>query len=469
MRLRLVSGSNESRRSDPPPRRPAPAVLATTLWLVLAATLVVPTFARATGWVYVNNLEGLGSGTVSQFAIGTGGLLSPLSPPTVPTGMQPSNVVVTPNDRSVYVTNPSCFRNLCGPGTISEYTINRLSGALTPKSTPTVGTGLDPGGLAVTPDGRYAYVANAADSTISRYVIDPLSGALRPTASGTVTDPSPVGLAVTPDGRSLYATNYGLAAGTTVSQYRIDPGSGALSPKTPAIVATGAGPRSIAVTADGRSAYVVSASSNTVSQYKISPASGALSPMHPASVRAGSVPDALAVAPNDKSVYVTNELDYTVSQYAIDPVSGALSPMTPATVPTGISPAGVAVSPDGRNAYVTNAASGSISQYGVDPSTGALSPKTPTAIPTANPIAIAVTPPRVPSREEQCRHRGWRHFPQFQNQAQCTEFVQRKARNSCLAQRARIGIAAFDERYGVGKQRRHALGRCVRAKSGSFA
>src|SRR5690348_17039687 len=52
--------------------------------------------------VYVTNA---GDGTVSQYAIGAGGALSPLSPATVGSGSGPIGIAVTPNGRSVYVVN----------------------------------------------------------------------------------------------------------------------------------------------------------------------------------------------------------------------------------------------------------------------------------------------------------------------------------------------------------------------------
>jgi hypothetical protein len=53
----------------------------------------------------------------------------------------------------------------------------------------------------------------------------------------------------------------------------------------------------------------------------------------------------VAVSPDGRSAYVVNDLDGTVSQYTIDPATGALSPKSPPTVPTdGFNPAGIAVS-----------------------------------------------------------------------------------------------------------------------------
>ncbi len=197
-------------------------------------------------------------------------------------------------------------------------------------------------------------------------------------------------MAVTPNGKSAYVAN---SADNTVSQYSIDPTTGVLSPKSPATVATGSLPNSLAVTPDGKSAYVVNESGNTVSQYSINPSTGQLTPMSPATVATGSLPQAVAVTPNSKSAYVTNANDGTVSQYSIDSGTGALSAKSPATVAAGNTPEALAVIPDGRSAYLGNVGDNTLSQYSIDPTTGVLSPKSPATVATGGgPEALAVAP-----------------------------------------------------------------------------
>ena len=44
----------------------------------------------------------------------------------------------------------------------------------------------------------------------------------------------------------------------------------------------------------------------------------------------------------------------------------------------------------------------------------------------ASPEGIAVSPAaQVPASKDQCKHGGWRNFPQFKNQGQCIAFVNR--------------------------------------------
>ena len=105
-----------------------------------------------------------------------------------------------------------------GSESVSVYTIDPTSGALTPVGTAT--TGKYPVGVAIDPSGQYAYVTNDIDGTISVYLIDPMSGALTPMWTVYATGTNPVGVAVDPSGRFVYVTNY---ESNNVSVYAIGP------------------------------------------------------------------------------------------------------------------------------------------------------------------------------------------------------------------------------------------------------
>jgi len=165
---------------------------------------------------------------------------------------------------------------------------------------------------------------------------------------------------------AVYVANAGNA---NVSQFAII-GSGWLSPLSPPTVEASIspyGPEAIAITPDGKSAYVTS-SENAVWQYDINEATGALSLKVPATVATGSgLPHGgIAVTPTGKSAYVTNLGENTVSQYDISPTTGALSPKAAPTVATGKRPSGIAVTPDGKSAYVTNSEDETVSQYTIN-------------------------------------------------------------------------------------------------------
>ena len=94
---------------------------------------------------------------VYQYTVGAGGALTPMATPTVGTALEPNGIAVSPNGQNVYVANygeppPS----LDG---VSQYTVG-AGGALTPMATPMVAGGNGPSAIAVSPNGQFVYVAN---------------------------------------------------------------------------------------------------------------------------------------------------------------------------------------------------------------------------------------------------------------------------------------------------------------------
>src|SRR5205814_8899225 len=72
----------------------------------------------------------------------------------------------------------------------------------------TIGIGGAPVGVAITPDGSRAYVANNSIASVS--VIDTATN----TVIATVAQAQPVGVAITPDGSRAYVSNNSTAAGS---------------------------------------------------------------------------------------------------------------------------------------------------------------------------------------------------------------------------------------------------------------
>jgi 6-phosphogluconolactonase (cycloisomerase 2 family) len=82
--------------------------------------------------------------TVSQYSVGSAGQLTPMTPATVPAGMGPAWIAFDPFGKFAYVVN---LGNGTIPGSVSEYAIG-MSGALTPFGT--VAAGLKSGSIATT-------------------------------------------------------------------------------------------------------------------------------------------------------------------------------------------------------------------------------------------------------------------------------------------------------------------------------
>jgi 6-phosphogluconolactonase len=363
-----------------------------------------PATAAAAPFVYVANTK---SNEISQYsaAASRGGALTPLTRATVPTGPFPYTIAVDPQGTSAYATSSA--------SEVSEYTINPITGQLTPKSPATVATGS--GGtaaIAFTPNGTSAYVVG---TNISQYSIDATTGGLTPKSPATVaTPPNPEPIAVSPNGKYAYVANCGgcgyarrkrphAPAGSAAAkrgsvkpsflvEYRINPRTGALGPRPIARVTTGNGANWIAIAPNGKSVYVAT-STNGVWQYTINPTTGELSPKKPRTTR--GTEHNIVIAPNGKNAYVIGDTRSGVSQYRINPRTGTLSSKRTSTAATVLHPEAIAIASNGESAYVTSENDGKVAQYTINPTTGKITPMSPATVATASgSLGLAITPER---------------------------------------------------------------------------
>jgi YVTN family beta-propeller protein len=132
-------------------------------------------------YLYVANA---GDNTVSQFNIGSTGALTAANAPIV-AGTFPFSVTVDPSGRFVYVANTGAASGPAVQGTVSQYSIG-MGGALAIIGTGSVPAGLGVSSVTVDPTGKYAYATNRGESSLSQYSIDPTTGALTPLTPATV-------------------------------------------------------------------------------------------------------------------------------------------------------------------------------------------------------------------------------------------------------------------------------------------
>jgi len=142
-------------------------------------------------------------------------------------GGGPFGVAITPDGKHAYVTN------------FDFNTVSVIDTTTNPPSvTATVTVGFSSEGVAVTPDGKHVYVAVEAFSSVA--VIDTASN----TVVASVTDvPSPQGLAIAPDGKLVYAGNGGAPFSPSSNVSVIDTGSNTVV----AAVAVGANPTGVGI------------------------------------------------------------------------------------------------------------------------------------------------------------------------------------------------------------------------------
>jgi 6-phosphogluconolactonase (cycloisomerase 2 family) len=268
------------------------------------------------------------TGGVVVYAIGSGGTLTAAGAASVK-GLASQ----TPNIAAVAAT-PTVF-----PGTGINGTQNSVCSA-----------GNNP------PTSQFLYAVDSNNYVVWEFSVDTTTGALGTpqgvsTVPSFVTDAVPVAVAVDPCDRFLYVSDslhnkinaYTIC--TTVIANGICPfANGHLndvsgSPFAVSGSANGLGP--LVVDPYGNNVYVLGTLSNTLSGFKISPVSGSLTALTPATVATGANPTSIAIRGDDNWMFVTNFLSQSVSQYSITPATGALSVLP--TITTDNYPFGLAV------------------------------------------------------------------------------------------------------------------------------
>ena len=291
-----------------------------------------------------------------------------------------NSLAVDPTGQFAYATIHDCSASSVGSGSVSIYRIDTTTGMLT-------SIGLVPSGdwgansIAITPDGRFAYVGNDSDSGdgsslaggVSLFTADSTTGIL--TLTGFTPAPcdrgfcTPWSIAMHPSGRFLYVANEGGSA-PNVSMYSIDATTGNLT--LIGLRGTGGRAESVAVDPTGAFAYVFNENypglTPSVAIFTINATTGALTSV--GTITGDASPTSVTVDPAGKFAYVTNSGSNDVSMYAINMTTGTLSKI--GQVAAGSSPVGAAVHPTGKFLYVTNSASNDVSMYTRNATTGAL-------------------------------------------------------------------------------------------------
>jgi 6-phosphogluconolactonase (cycloisomerase 2 family) len=265
----------------------------------------------------------------------------------------------------------------------SLYSIQQLSGRLTPLGTTTSGS--LPTAVAIAPNGIYTYVANGNGNSISAYrVVDPGAGSFQAIAAGSVSVPSPTALAIEPvQGRFLWSTSFG--SPTTVKTFAINPTTGALTATDS--VATDFAPRTIAAHPNGRFVYVAGQATNAaIAMYQVNATTGALTSIGSLSnITRPGISQSLAIAPSGQRAYVMDSLG-TIARLTVNSTTGqmALSGFTPVNgASNGFS---LVVHPTEKFLFATssNVFGSSVHVYSIDATTGNLTIlSTTTATPTS--------------------------------------------------------------------------------------
>jgi YVTN family beta-propeller protein len=301
---------------------------------------------------------------------------------TLNVGDDPNAVAITPDGKYAYVAYDVDGAPQGG--------VNVIDGADT--SSPSVSStplwvGNRPSAIAISPDGNYAYVVNGGDGTVS--VID---GADTPTPSVSsvlLISPGATGIAFAPNGQYAYVTNWW---SDTVSI--IDDAESSTPTVSSTSLNVGENPGPIAITPDGRYAFVADEGADTVSVIDGPDTSSPT--VSSSTLNVGSQPSAIAFTPDGEYGYVTNWISGTVS--VIDGADTSSPTVAPTVLTVGTEPSGVAITPDGQTGYVTNAGSNTLSVIN-DPDSS--SPEVSANPVTVGdyPLAVAAGPVQVSAQE----------------------------------------------------------------------
>jgi len=264
---------------------------------------------------------------------------------TIGVGDSPAGIAITPDNRYAYVANNN-NDNLVNGNTVSV--INLASNTVvTTISDPSFN---QPYTVTINAAGTIAYVTNSNGCTIS--LIDIATNQVVDIINGF---DGPSGMAITPDGTRAYVNNYGAPCGvgsgnaTTVRVVDLTTNTIIGPPIT-----VGLAPASLAITPDGAFVYVI----NYVNG---NPGTGTISVIQTSNntvvdtIPGFSGPFAIVITANGNYAYVTNfgSNNFSPVGTTVSVVNLSSNTVT-AIITLGTQPSGIAFSPNGCFAYVTN-------------------------------------------------------------------------------------------------------------------
>jgi 6-phosphogluconolactonase len=160
-------------------------------------------------------------GTISAFAVGSGGALTAVAGSPFTAGVSPNASASDPTSRFYYVTDSATNQ-------LIAYNI-ASNGALIPLEGGPFATSVFPDAVTIDPSGTYIYVANFNSNSISSYTITQSTGAPSGLAGATTisTDTGPTCVLVDPAfGRFVYTSNF---LGNSISGFQLNTNTGVLT------------------------------------------------------------------------------------------------------------------------------------------------------------------------------------------------------------------------------------------------
>jgi len=266
--------------------------------------------------------------TVSVFRVNGDGTLTVSGNP-VSTGTSPRTATVDASGKFLLVMNvPNVLS-----GSVSLYSIDAGSGALTEAPGSPFGVGPGPADLKMS--GNFVYMANPNSGVVTAYLLDPVNKALAPIGTFTAR-PGASAIAIDPTGKFLYTAN---VSDNSVSAFAINSGTGALSLVVGSPYSVVNSPSGLAVDSTSKFLYVANFGSSNISGFTITDSSGVLTPITSNfPVGTGTSPLFLLFEPTGKYLYTGNQSGNNISGFSYDPGTGALTAISGSPFGIGSTP-----------------------------------------------------------------------------------------------------------------------------------
>jgi 6-phosphogluconolactonase len=352
--------------------------------LLIALALAGPALAAPASHLvfygtYTRGKDALSKGIyVSRFDAASGTLGAP---ELAAEAANPGFLALHPGGRFLYAVGES---GDAGAG-VSAFAIDRASGKLTRLNHQSSG-GAGPTHLDVDPGGRVLVVANYTGGSVAALPIN-ADGSLQPAATFIQHEGSSVNprrqsaphahcANISPDGRFAVVADLGL---DKVMIYRLDAARGKLTANDPAFarVAPGSGPRHFAFHPSGRFAYVINEMTCTMTAFEWDARRGALSELHTVStlpagvtVQPGMSTAEVFAHPNGKFLYGSNRGHDTIAVFRVA-ADGRLTLVQNAPAEVKI-PRNFNLDPTGRWLIAAGQNSNDVALHRVDEQTGRL-------------------------------------------------------------------------------------------------
>jgi 6-phosphogluconolactonase len=362
-----------------------PSNLVAVLAAMFASLLLAPVAraaAKASGggeyFVYIGTYTDKASKGIYAFRF------EPSTGKTTPLGLMaetpnPAFLAVSPNHRFLYAVNWKGNDAVKGD-TVSAYAIDPKTGKLTFLNK-VESRGAMPTNLTIDHTGKTLLVVCYGGGNVTGYQILPDGRLSEPTAFDQHTgksvhrEPGPHahGVIVSPDNRYAFVAELGL---DQVYTYRLNAAKGTLARSDPPFVQVppGTGPRHLAIHPNGRFLYVNDETRPAVTVFQVN--EGKLQqiqelPSVPPEYKGRNATAEIQIDRAGKFVYVSNRGHDSIAVFAVDQAKGALTPVEHVST-KGKTPRNFSLDPTGSYLFAANQNSDTIYQFRVDPKTGRL-------------------------------------------------------------------------------------------------